>query len=119
MRATLILGLLLGMQQALEADHLAAVASLAARATSVRKVMARGAWWGLGHTTMLLLATMVVLLTGRTISHELSIYFEGLVGIMLSVMGGSVIWRLLCNRVHFHRHKHGHSAPHIHAQGAS
>ena len=49
------LGFLLGMQHALEADHIAAVSSIAARRTSVSEIVRLGLTWGLGHTITLFL----------------------------------------------------------------
>jgi high-affinity nickel permease len=50
-----ILGLvfLVGMQQALEADHIAAVSCLVARGTRTADVV-NGLTWGLGHTLTLI-----------------------------------------------------------------
>src|SRR4051812_16893062 len=47
------LGFLLGMQHALEADHIAAVSSIAARRTHVGDIVKHGLTWGLGHTLTL------------------------------------------------------------------
>src|SRR5450756_727511 len=44
------LGFLLGMQHALEADHIAAVSSIAARRTDIGDIVKHGLTWGLGHT---------------------------------------------------------------------
>ena len=46
-------GFLLGMRHALEADHIAAVSSIAARRTGVRDIVKHGLTWGLGHTLTL------------------------------------------------------------------
>jgi high-affinity nickel-transport protein len=50
----LVLGLLMGMRHALDADHLAAVATLSTRTRSLRAALLQGAAWGLGHTLSLL-----------------------------------------------------------------
>ena len=47
------LGFLVGMQHALEADHIAAVSSIAARETRVADIVKHGLTWGLGHTLTL------------------------------------------------------------------
>jgi high-affinity nickel permease len=53
MFAILSLGFLLGMQHALEADHIAAVSSIAARRSEFRDIVKHGLTWGLGHTLTL------------------------------------------------------------------
>ena len=49
----LALGFLIGMRHALEADHVAAVASLAGESRSFGQVVRQGATWGLGHALTL------------------------------------------------------------------
>jgi len=41
------IGFLLGMQHALEADHIAAVSSIAAHRTDIRDIVKHGLTWGL------------------------------------------------------------------------
>lgn len=48
MFAILSLGFLLGMQHALEADHIAAVSSIAARRSEVGDIVRHGLTWGAG-----------------------------------------------------------------------
>ena len=64
----LFFGLIVGMQHALEADHLAAIASLSAGSTSRRAMLLRGGIWGLGHTITLLAICGVLLMFGESIS---------------------------------------------------
>ncbi len=57
------LGFLLGMQHALEADHIAAVSSIAARRSHVADIVKHGLTWGLGHTlTLFVFAGAAILL---------------------------------------------------------
>ena len=49
----IIFGFLLGLQHALEADHIAAVASIAADKKGIRPIIRHGAMWGLGHAVTL------------------------------------------------------------------
>ena len=61
MGGVLVLGLLVGMRHALEADHVAAVAALAARSRGFGSAIRLGAAWGLGHTLTLFAAGTIVL----------------------------------------------------------
>ena len=61
------LGFLLGMQHALEADHIAAVSSIAARRSHVGDIVKHGLTWGLGHTLTLFVFAGVAILLGRAI----------------------------------------------------
>ena len=112
----LTLGLMIGMAHALEADHLAAVGTLASGPNrSGRHLAWLGASWGLGHTTTLFLISMAVLLLGLTISTRLASGFEFAVGGMLLFLGLGVLHKLRRNRVHFHLHTHDSDAPYFHA----
>ncbi len=110
----LSLGFLLGMHHALEADHIAAVSSIAARRSSVREIVKHGLTWGLGHTVTLFLFAGAALLLGQMISEHLAERLEFAVGVMLVILGGYVLWQLWRDRVHFHSHVHNGIA-HFHA----
>jgi ABC-type nickel/cobalt efflux system permease component RcnA len=109
------LGFLLGMQHALEADHIAAVSSIAARRTDIRDIVKHGLTWGLGHTLTLFVFAGVAILLGNVIPEQLARPLETAVGIMLVGLGSHVLWRLWRDRVHFHLHDHGDGTKHIHA----
>lgn len=109
------LGFLLGMQHALEADHIAAVSSIAARRSQVGDIVRHGLTWGLGHTLTLFVFAGAALLLGHAIPESLSRPIETAVGVMLVGLGAHVLWRLWRDRVHFHRHGHGDGTVHFHA----
>jgi cytochrome c biogenesis protein CcdA len=109
------LGFLLGMQHALEADHIAAVSSIAARRTHVGDIVRHGLTWGLGHTLTLFAFAGAAILLGRAIPESLARPLEAAVGLMLVGLGAHVLWRLWRDRVHFHAHGHGDGTVHIHA----
>ncbi len=111
----LALGFLIGMRHALEADHVAAVASLATGARSVGETVRQGAAWGLGHTLTLFLFGSVVLVMDTVIPERLADGLEFAVGLMLIVLGADVLRRLKKQRVHFHLHRHADGVAHFHA----
>jgi cytochrome c biogenesis protein CcdA len=114
MLAFLGLGFVLGMQHALEADHIAAVSSIAARRSHVGDIVKHGLTWGLGHTITLFLFAGAALVLGHAIPEHLERPLETAVGIMLVGLGAHVLWRLWRDRVHFHQHVHGDGTHHIH-----
>src|ERR1044072_8701871 len=71
MFAVLGLGFLLGMQHALEADHIAAVSSIAARRSRVGDIVRHGLTWGLGHTLTLFAFAGAAILLGHAIPERL------------------------------------------------
>lgn len=115
MTSLLLLGFFIGMRHALEADHLAAVASLSAHQHSVRDTIRHGAVWGLGHTTTLFLFGSVVIWMDSMISERLAFYLEIAVGFMLIALGIDVIRRVIRDRVHYHLHRHAGKQAHFHA----
>jgi cytochrome c biogenesis protein CcdA len=116
MASILLLGFLMGMRHALEADHLAAVASLAAGGkASRRSTVLRGAVWGLGHTITLLAFGGVCLVLGLAVPERLSRLLEAGVGVMLLALGAEILWRARRTRLHVHIHGHGDGQQHLHA----
>src|SRR6266446_2943989 len=113
------LGFLLGMQHALEADHIAAVSSIAARRTHLGDIVKHGLTWGLGHTLTLFVFAGAAILLGHAIPEHFAQPLETAVGIMLVGLGAHVLWRLWRDRIHFHTHSHaGGTVPHARAAHA-
>jgi len=114
MFSVLGLGFLLGMQHALEADHIAAVASLTKGDPSPRRVIAHGATWGSGHALTLMIFGGAVLLLGVQIDDNIAHWLEFSVGVMLAFLGGRVIVSVLREKFHSHFHKHSDGRVHAH-----
>jgi hypothetical protein len=108
------LGFVLGMQHALEADHIAAVSSIAARGTRVADIVKHGLTWGLGHSLTLFAFAGAAIVLGWAIPDTLAQPLEGAVGVMLVALGVHVLWRLWRDGAHFNRQRAGpgHSPTH-------
>lgn len=111
--SVLLLGALAGLRHTLEADHLAAMASLG-RSGGWLAAMYRGLAWGLGHSAALIAFGGVSLLLGGP-PAAWSAAFEGAVGVLLLVLGGDVLRRVIRRRAHVHRHAHEDGVVHSHA----
>ncbi len=109
------LGFLVGMQHALEADHVAAVSSMASNAKGLRSFTRHGAFWGIGHTLTLFIFAGAAICLSWVISERWSAVLEACVGLMLVGLGANVLWRMRRKKVHFHAHTHGSGATHFHA----
>jgi len=115
MIAILALGFAMGLQHALEADHLAAVATLASRHGKVSDIVKHGLTWGLGHTLTLLALAGAAFLLGNAIPDSLANVLEFFVGVMLAGLGAQLLWKMWRERVHVHVHRHGEGElPHLH-----
>ena len=111
----LALGFLLGMRHATDADHLAAVATLATRSRSVAHTVLQGVAWGTGHTLTLMLFGGAVLVAGAVVPARAAQALELAVGVMLVVLGADALYRLRRERIHFHAHRHADGVAHFHA----
>ncbi len=112
----LALGFALGMRHATDADHLAAVATLATRESSLNQALRHGLAWGVGHTLTLLVLGGTALALGEALPPRFEMALECAVGVMLLLLGVDVLRRLRAEPLHFHAHRHGPGeAEHLHA----
>ena len=111
-------GFVLGLKHAVDADHLAAVSTMASERASLVSSSLIGALWGVGHTISLMIAGIVVIFLGFEISERTSQVMEFCVGLMLVVLGVRTLIKLLRGgHLHVHVHQHGghvHAHPHVH-----
>jgi high-affinity nickel-transport protein len=134
--ASALLGVVLGLQHATDADHLVAVATIVSRERRFRAGAVTGALWGLGHTVTLAIAGLLIVLLDVRVPDAVASGLELVVAAMLIALGA---WRLseaaagvrsvagahlLADHdhggrevVHSHAHVHGadvHTHPHVH-----
>lgn len=120
--APLALGFILGFQHAFEIDHVAAVAALISQTKGFKKVMLDSLMWGVGHSLMLLVAGIFIVLLKISVPEKVQLSFEFVVGTMLILLGSFAIMRLSKNRFHMHYHRHGkitHAHFHMHIKNHS
>ena len=118
--SVMFLGFLIGMQHAMEADHVAAVASLVTRNRSLIETIRQGIAWGTGHALTLFLFGGFVLVMDKLVPERIAQGLELAVGFMLVLLGADVLRRLIRERFHFHTHRHGdtlHFHAHSHKSG--
>jgi nickel/cobalt exporter len=112
--AILSLAFGLGMVHALDADHIMAVTGLGSTRMGRRQTVKFCLRWALGHGTALILIGSAVLLFGMAIPSQLSHIAESLVGVVLIIIGGLVMWDLFKHKAHLHFHQHGNLPTHAH-----
>ena len=112
------LGLVLGVQHALDPDHLIAVSTIVSEHKNFKWASLIGAFWGLGHTTTLFLVGLFVIGLRVTIPPRLGSGLELLVALMLVILGVNVLRKTFAaERVHLHTHSHNpetHTHFHVH-----
>ena len=114
--AALVLGFLLGLKHATDADHVVAVATVVSEYRNAWRGIWVGASWGLGHSTPLLILGVVVLLLRGAIFERyeaVAPVFEFGVGIMLVFLGVQVFWKIWRGSLHIHEHLR-EKQPHVH-----
>ena len=111
--AALVLGLLLGLKHATDADHVVAVSTIVSEYRNAWRGLWVGASWGLGHTIPLLLVGITILLLRIPFPEQYSLWLEFGVGIMLVLLGVQVFWNIRRRRIHIHGHTHQDN-PHLH-----
>lgn len=130
----LSVGFMVGMMHAFEPDHVAAMlahmqdkrrrarAHAKPRLEAIRRSLP-GALWGFGHTSMILLVSLLVLVFALSIPAAVFDGFELMVGVMLIVLGAAIYWRRAFGMEHSHPHAHEngitHTHPHRHDGGHS
>ncbi|MBI4288855.1 MAG: urease accessory protein UreH [Chloroflexi bacterium] len=116
----LSLGLLLGVRHAFDPDHLVAVSTIVSEYRNPLKAIWIGVSWGLGHTTTLLLAGVLVLMVKLSLPDRVALFFEFGVGIMLVFLGTQIFWSFRKRRVHLHSHEYQESSHlHLHSHADS
>ncbi len=99
-----LLGFSLGLKHALEADHLAAVCTFVSQSGGILRAAKSGAFWGLGHSFVLVVAGTALILLGIKVPHSVALGLDLLVAIVLIGLG---IWNVKAknrsSRGHSHR----------------
>ena len=116
----LLLGILTGFRHSIEADHIAAVSMIIASddKNKLKRAPILGALWGLGHTTSLFAAGLIVLILAVNIPEKVSNTLEFGVGVMLvylaiTTLTGFKIGKFVKGLLH---HDEIHSHPHVHQE---
>jgi hypothetical protein len=127
--AGIVLGLLVGLRHAFEADHLTAVSTLVTEARDGRRGAWLGALWGVGHTLALVVVGIVLMIAGARLPLHVAAGFECAVSAMLILLGVRAIVRapaapppdaitLRPVQPHWHgpfAHVHSEATAHLHA----
>jgi high-affinity nickel-transport protein len=124
-----VVGFLLGMMHATDADHVVAITTIVSRERTVRSAASIGVLWGIGHTLTVLLVGGAIILFSLVIPPRLGLAMEFGVSLMLIALGvftlaGVSRWaraRLLPGPDgSFASHVHGDAEPahlHVHVHG--
>jgi len=76
-----------GFGHVFEADHLVAVGNIITKRKQVKMAVKDGVYWGLGHTSTILLIGLIMIIGKATFLDSYFSYFEAGVGLMLVILG--------------------------------
>ena len=110
----LLLGFSMGLRHALEADHLAAVASLSARAASPSALMRIAGAWGVGHGLAILEIACLWVATGLTVPERMLPFVECAAGLLLVWLGVDLLRERGGARARLGAHEHDGGTVHAH-----
>ena len=127
----LVAGFVIGLFHAFEPDHVVAVATQNVKSTQKSslsffrqigsgaiKSSILGALWGAGHTSSLVLVSLLIFVFSMSIPNEMFSNFEFGVGVMLVILGVfTYLNRRIIGKKHIHTHTHDsvvHAHPHVH-----
>lgn len=99
--AILTLGFLLGIKHATDADHVVAVTTMASKQRNLKRAALIGATWGIGHTLMIMVVGIAIILFHMSIPPGLQNLFELFVAAALIILG---ILTLTGTTERFHTH---------------
>ena len=119
--SVLLIGFVLGLQHAVEADHLAAVSTIVSEKKNLFTASIVGGMWGVGHTISLFAVGVVVIFLKLQISESTEAKLEAVVGGMLVLLGLNALRKLFKHdTVHVHTHEHGEREHvHLHVHGGA
>ena len=122
----IIAGLMIGLIHAFEPDHISAVSTqlLVKNKNSSKKIALkevsiisslRGAIWGMGHTSSIILIGLIIAGLSLNIHNNFFLGAELIVGFMLIVLGILTISnKKIFKQKHFHPHNHSNGISHTH-----
>jgi hypothetical protein len=114
MTSWLLLGFTMGLRHALEADHLAAVASLSAGAASPAALLRIAGAWGIGHGLVIVAIASLWVATGVTVPDQAQPVVEAAAGLLLLWLGVDLLRERGGAHASVHEHRGGIVHAHLH-----
>lgn len=113
-----LLALGVGFAHAFEADHLVAVSNIVTRRNNIRLALKDGVFWGLGHTSTILIVGSMFMLGKFTLREADFRLLEAGVGVMLMTLGSVRLYKLVTPPSLILAHSQNTQQPHEgHAHG--
>lgn len=101
----------LGLEHALDIDHLVAMTNITVSKKSSFAATKDGLFWGIGHSLMIILFGVIIILLKVYVSNEFFHFFEVCVGIFLVVLGFIKLLKLFKKNTHYNGKKENNLLP--------
>ena len=114
--SVLLLGFLLGLKHATDADHVVAITAILSSSNNLWKSIWIGISWGIGHSIPLIALGLIILFIKESFIEyyqNVAPYFEIAVGAMLIILGLQVLRNISRGNLHIHMHINDNQ-PHVH-----
>ena len=114
-----LLAISVGFRHAFEVDHLAAVSNIVTKRNSPLLAMKDGVFWGLGHSSSILIIGIIMLSLRYAIPEKSFRVMEGGVGLMIICLGVFRYYQFRKYNAHYHMHTHDgvtHMHEHTHVE---
>ena len=108
----LVMGFLLGLRHATDADHVVAVTAMMARYKKLGRAWILGAFWGLGHTVTIFLVGAAIIVFKVHIAPRVGLALEFLVGVVLVILGVANLKGKGLGLISLPGHEHEHDPEH-------
>lgn len=106
-----VLGFLLGLRHATDADHVVAITTIVARERTLRRAAWIGALWGIGHTLTVFVVGGAIVSFRLVIPPRLGLALEFGVALMLILLGFTNLRPDVSADAHPHTHEFDHRRP--------
>lgn len=83
----ILFAMVVGFTHAFEADHIVAVSNIVTKRDRMILAVKDGIYWGLGHTSTIILLGLILLAGRATLIGGYGMYLEAFVGVMLIALG--------------------------------
>jgi high-affinity nickel permease len=102
----LLTGFGLGLAHSFDPDHVVAISALLCSHKSLRKSITSAAVWGIGHSAVLLVIGLFLLIFSVIIPQDVLNFFDCSTGVLLIILGSLVIRPLIAERISHHKTSH-------------
>ncbi len=97
-------GLTLGIQHALEPDHIATISSLTAKKSRFWAIFRIGIFWSIGHASVISIGAIILFRFRTATAENFGDRIDQIIGLYLLYLGGRMVWKVVKEEKKNHSH---------------